>query len=164
MSLTVAIKSLESDVDLETSAVAIDMTQKQGHAHFDPNHAFYSPVNSNVLLPTPVTDHSTQERPEIAIGKNRNPLIGGTIGPYERYYAKFNYTITDTNNSRYEAVFNIELNTTIDYGSGPVTQVLPLQQCEQSPVYNPGWLDFIYKAGAVMTAPVFCVFFYNYIP
>jgi hypothetical protein len=142
LSITAAIRSLESDVDLTLSALGIDMTQREGHISFDENNAYYSLSNTNTLLPTPVTNNSTSERPEIAIGKNRNPLIGGTIGPYERYFAKFNYLVTDVNSSKFAADFTLELNTTIDYGSGPVTQILPLEQCEQSVIYNPTWLEF----------------------
>ena len=142
LSITAAIKSLESDVDLELSAVGIDMRQREGTVSFDPTDAYYSLSNANTLLPTVVTNNSSQARPEIAIGKNRNALIGGTIGPYERYYAKFNYDVIDVNASKFVADFTIELNTTIDYGSGPITQILPLQQCEQSAVYNPDWLEF----------------------
>ncbi len=142
LTILTAIKSLESDVDLTLSAVGIDMTQRVGHITFDPNEAYYSLANTNTLLPTTVTNHSTQSRPEIAVGKNRNELIGGTVGPYERYFAEFNYNVTDVNNSRFEADFTIELNTTIDYGSGPITQILPLEQCEQSLTYNPTWLQF----------------------
>ena len=142
LSIVTAIKSLESDVDLTLSAVSIDMTQRDGHITFDPTDAWYSLANTNTLLPTEVTNHSTQARPEIAVGKNRNELIGGTIGQYERYFAEFNYQVTDVNDSRFEADFTIELNTTIDYGSGPITQILPLEQCEQSLTYNPTWLQF----------------------
>ncbi len=142
LSITAAIKSLESDVDLELSAVGIDMRQREGIISFDPTDAYYSLSNANTLLPTVVTNNSSQARPEIAIGKNRNALIGGTIGPFERYYAKFNYDVIDVNASKFVADFNIELNTTIDYGSGPITQILPLKQCEQSAVYNPDWLEF----------------------
>jgi len=142
LSITAAIKSLESDVDLTLSALGIDMTQREGHISFDENEAYYSLANTNTLLKTPVTNNSTLIRPEIAIGKNRNPLIGGTIGPYERYFAKFNYLVTDVNSSKFAADFTLELNTTIDYGSGPVTQILPLEQCEQSVIYNPTWLQF----------------------
>lgn len=142
LSIITAIKSLESDVDLTLSAVGIDMTQRVGHITFDPTEAYYSLANTNILLPTPVTNNSTQARPEIAVGKNRNELIGGTVGPFERYFAEFNYIVTDVNNSRFEADFTIELNTTIDYGSGPITQVLPLEQCVQSLTYNPTWLQF----------------------
>lgn len=140
--MNIAIRSLESDFDLNTSAIAILMHERQGHVLFDPTSAFYSPTNSNVLLPTIVTDNSTSYRPEIAIGKNRDPHTGGVIGPFERYYSQFNYTVTDTNASRFEASFTIELNTTVDYGSGPVSQILPIQQCEQSLIYNPVWLNF----------------------
>ena len=152
LSIITAIKSLESDVDLDLSAVAIDMVQREGSIVFDPNDAYYSLSNTNILLPTVVTNLSSPNRPEIAIGKNRNPLIGGTIGAYERYYAKFVYDVVEANSSTFQANFNIELNTTIDYGSGPITQVLPLQQCPQSPVYNPDWLEFNVERDFTSTA------------
>ena len=143
ISITIAIKSLESDFDLTNSALAVLLNQFQGRINIDNTKApKYSPTNSNVLLATVYTTNSTPNRPEIAIGKNRNASIGGTVGAYEQYFAKYYYIVNDTNSSQILSQVNVELNTSIDFGSGPVSQLLPLERCEQSPIYNPQWLQF----------------------
>jgi len=143
LGFTIALLSMEGDVDLTRSTVSVDVRPKAGSVlAFDASEAYYSPRNSNILLSTPVTAASSASFPQIAVGKDRDPLSGGTIGSYERYYSKFNFNVLGTNDSRIEADFTIELNTTIDYGSGPITQVLPIERCDQSPVYNPVFLDF----------------------
>ncbi|MBD3790870.1 MAG: putative Ig domain-containing protein [Campylobacterales bacterium] len=142
LSLTVAIRSLESDFDLNASKVAIRMEESNGSVSFEPARSEYSATTSNVLLPTGVTEGSIPSRPEIAIGKYREELYGGTIGPYETYFAKFYYDVRNTQNGKFQATINVELNTTIDFGSGPVAQILPVPRCEQTQVYNPQWGEF----------------------
>jgi subtilisin-like proprotein convertase family protein len=143
ISLTIAIKSLESDFDLTNSALAVLLNQFKGHISIDTTKApKYSPTNSNVLLSTVYTSHSTPDRPEIAIGKDRNALVGGTLGAYERYYSKYYYKVDDVNDTKILSDIGVELNTSIDFGSGPVAQLLPLPRCPQTPFYNPEWLQF----------------------
>ena len=143
ISVTIAIKSLESDFDLTNSALAVLLNQFKGHIDIDNTKApKYSPTNSNALFATIYTTNSTSNRPEIAIGKNRNASIGGTLGAYEQYFVKYYYIVNDTNNSEILSQINVELNTSIDFGSGPIAQILPLERCEQSPTYNPQWNQF----------------------
>ena len=152
LSITVAVRSLESDFDLSGSKLAITLNDTNGSALFDSGE--YSPTTSNILLPTGVTSTSTPFRPEIAVGKDRDELTGGTIGSFERYYTKYNYIVNEVVGGRFQTEFNIELNTTIDFGSGPVSQLLPLVRCEQSPVYNPVWGQFNVERNFATVPPV----------
>ena len=143
LNIDVAIKSLENDFDLNNTAVAITMNTVRGQAVFDETTAGFSPRNSYIILPTDVTENSTLIRPEIGIGEGpTRETTGGTIGSFETYFASFNYDIRNTSDSMFEANLNIELNTTLDYGSGPVSQILPISQCPQFPIYSPKWLEF----------------------
>jgi len=123
--------------------LAVLLNQSLGHISIDTSKApKYSPTNSNILLSTVYTTNSNPNRPEIAIGKDRDPAVGGTVGAYERYYSRYFYKVDDTNNSKILSDIGVELNTSIDFGSGPVTQLLPLPRCPQTPYYAPEWLQF----------------------
>ena len=152
LSITVAVRSLESDFDLTGSKLAVTMFDTDGSASFVDGE--YSPTTSNILLPTDVTATSTAIRPEIAIGKDRNVDTGGTIGNFERYFAKYNYNINSVVGGKFSTEFNIELNTTVDFGSGPVSQLLPLPRCEQTAVYSPVWGQFNVERNFVSVPPV----------
>lgn len=152
LSITVAVRSLESDFDLTNSRLAVTKHDINGSMTFVDGE--YSPTTSNILLPTITTETSSANRPEIAVGKDRNPLTGGTIGNYERYFAKFNFNVNSVVGSKLVSEFNIELNATIDFGSGPVSQLLPLPRCEQSPIYNPIWGQFNVERNFAAVPPI----------
>jgi hypothetical protein len=136
LSIGVSIRSREGDIDLETAKLKVRIIPSD-KATF--TKALYSPDTMNILIPAIRTNTSSTE-PEIAIGSNPNDL-GGTIGARERYFTKFYY---DLDKGAINGRFEFDLNTSIDFGSGPVNYVLSsgngtIDQCEQSNVYNPVW-------------------------
>ena len=135
LSINIALQSLEGDFDLESSKLSISLDPTM-HTNFD--HAKYSPNNTNALIDALLSNQHTALNPSIAIGENvdRN---GGTIKRLQRYFSEFTYTL-DANN--YTGTFDIELNSTVDFGSGPVTLLQStrdgtIKRCPQSPIYNP---------------------------
>jgi len=134
----VSIRSMEGDFDLENSKLKFILTPSD---KFEFDEAKYSPNTVNTLIDAVYSTKHTSTRPEIAIGKNVSGT-GGTIGMYERYFAQYNYTIL--NDESIQGHFVMELNTSIDFGSGPVEFILSsenntLPRCEQNLTYNPAW-------------------------
>jgi hypothetical protein len=133
------IRSLEGDFDLLHSTLSIDVTPAS-QVSFN-GEAYYSVTGTNFLQEAILT-HPT--RPQIAIGKDAN-TSGGTIARNELYFAKVGYTFNT--DDHFSGSFELDLNTTINFGSGAVPIVLStrngtLKQCPQSPTYNPIWGSF----------------------
>ncbi len=140
LSVGVSIRSMEGDIDLETAQLKLRLTPSD-KATF--TRALYSPTTVNTLIEGIHTSASSPTNPEIGIGSNvgSEPTIGGTIGALERYFTKFYY---DLDQGSFDGGFEFDLNTSIDFGSGPVDYVLSsengtINRCEQSNVYNPQW-------------------------
>lgn len=140
LSIGVSIRSMEGDIDLESAKLKLRLTPSD-KATF--TRALYSPNTVNTLIPGIHSTASSLINPEIGIGSNvgSEPTTGGTIGALERYFTKFYY---DLDQGSFDGGFEFDLNTSIDFGSGPVDYVLSsengtIEQCEQSSVYNPQW-------------------------
>ena len=144
ISFTVAIRSMEGDMDLSKVSVALTLDQEDGNISYirNPDKAYYSRVNSNTLLPTDYSSLSDDERPVISIGKGRTDDVGGLVSPHERYFSKFYYRVNDLNQSRISGRFNIEVNASMDFGSGEFWQIMQIDRCEQNLTYNPQWYRF----------------------
>ncbi|MCF6244240.1 MAG: hypothetical protein L3J43_04335, partial [Sulfurovum sp.] len=132
----VSVRSKEGDFDLENSKLKFYLTPS---GNFSFTNAQYSPNTVNSLIPAITTTQHTALKPEIAIGEGASS-DGGTIGIYERYFAQYNYKILK--NETIDVHFAMELNTSIDFGSGPVEFLLSsenntLPRCEQNLTYNP---------------------------
>ncbi len=134
LSITLALQSLEGDFDFMNSQIGIRMVPT-ANTSFDA--AFFAPNNANTLIPAIYTAGSIPTAPMIAIGENVTP-IGGTIKREQRYFTAFNYTLLNN----YDGKFEVDLNTTLDFGSGLVpswqsTQYDDIPRCPQSDYYNP---------------------------
>ncbi len=139
LSVGVAIRSLEGDFDLERSSLKVELAPSTG-VTFD--SAFYSPVTVNILIPAINVPHPSTD-PNIAIGENAT-TVGGTISRLQRYFTRFDYTQSA---NTYKGHFEFDLNTTIDFGSGPVkyqysTKNNTIKQCPISSIYAPEWGQF----------------------
>ncbi len=158
LSFTVAIRSMEGDMDLQKSSVAVTLSQAEGNLTANVNKAYYSVTNSNTLRTTPLASMSLlPDRPVITVGKGRTPDRGGTISPNERYFTKFYYDYNASNdpngNSRVSGHFNIEVNATMNFGSGDFWQILHIERCAQNQVYSPPWYRFNVERDFTGTAP-----------
>lgn len=147
ISFTVAIRSMEGDMQLRNTSVAVTLAQDDGNLTANSTKAYYSVTNSNTLLSTPLADMSRlPERPVITIGKGRTKDRGGILSPQERYFTKFYYDYKTANNqpgqSRVAGHFNIEVNATMNFGSGDFWQILRIDRCAQNLTYNPVWYRF----------------------
>ncbi|AKF24393.1 hypothetical protein YH65_02520 [Sulfurovum lithotrophicum] len=145
ISFTVAIWDISGDIDPKKVTVGLGLMQTAGNlsAMFNPDKAYYTLPNGNTLLPTNYADPmSTPSQPFIAIGKGRSAdgNTGGTISPNERYYTKF-YFKANTSDSAI-GNFNVDVNVTLNYGSGDFWQFLAVDRCPQSAVYSPNWYRF----------------------
>ncbi len=134
----ISIRSMEGDFDLERSKLKFYLTPSDKYAF---TYATYSPNTVNTLIPAILTSQHTLTKPEIAIGENANST-GGTIGIYERYFAQYNFDIL--RDETIQSHFTMELNTSIDFGSGPVEFILSSEnntfpRCDQNLTYNPVW-------------------------
>jgi len=121
--------------------INFDITEDNRTIHF--KDAYYSPNNVNTYVPAIYTANHTSIRPEIAVGEYVTPN-GGTFKALQRYYAQFNW---DLDSNSYEGQFDVELNTTIDFGSGPVplsmsTKYGTLSRCKQVEGYHPLYGSF----------------------
>jgi hypothetical protein len=133
LSINIALQNLEGDFDLINSSLAVT---------FSPTgptftKALYAPNNVNTLIPAIHTTASTTAFPQIAIGENIS-VAGGTLKRNQLYFSEFTYTLTDA----YTGSFDIDFNTTIDFGSGAVPTLLStksgtIARCPQSNYYNP---------------------------
>ncbi len=135
LSINLALQSQEGDFDFEHSKVNIELVPTTDTTFKD---AYYSPNNVNTYVPAIYTANHTTTRPEIAVGEYVTP-DGGTFKALQRYYAQFNW---DLDSNSYEGRFDVELNTTIDFGSGPVplsmsTKYGTLPRCTQVAGYHP---------------------------
>ncbi|MCF6243956.1 MAG: hypothetical protein L3J43_02850, partial [Sulfurovum sp.] len=132
----ISLRSQEGDFDLENSKLKFYLNPSD---HFNFYNAKYSPNTVNSLISAITTTQHTTLKPEIAIGAGATNN-GGTIGIYERYFAQYNYKILK--NETTDVHFTMELNTSIDFGSGPVEFLLSSEnntfpRCEQNLTYSP---------------------------
>lgn len=140
LTINPSIRSMEGDFDLFASKLKLRLTPAD-RVRF--TGAQYSPDTVNILIPAVHTLASTSQYPEIGIGSGvgEYPTNGGIIGSFERYFAEFKY---DFLFNIFNGHFEIDLNASIDFGSGPVNFLFSsennsLPRCEQSPVYWPQW-------------------------
>lgn len=134
LSITLALQSLEGDFDFINSQIGVRLVPT---ANTSFTEALYAPNNVNTLIPAIETASSTPLAPVIAIGEDAT-VTGGTIKSEQRYFSGFNYDLLGD----YEGKFEVDLNTTIDFGSGAVpiwqsTQFNDVPRCPQSDYYNP---------------------------
>ncbi len=132
----ISIRSKEGDFDLKNSKLKFYAEPYDALSFIS---AKYSPNTVNTLIPAITTAQHTSLKPEIAIGENATPE-GGTIGIFERYFAQYYFTIRENKSNTIH--FDIDLNTSIDFGSGPVEFILSsknntLPRCEQNLTYSP---------------------------
>lgn len=134
LSINIALQNLEGDFDLTNSSMALTLSPANDAA-FD--YALYAPNNVNTLIPAIHTSISTASYPQIAIGENVT-ASGGTLKSNQLYFAEFNYDLLNNFNGS----FDVDFNTTIDFGSGAVPTLLStrtntIARCPQSSYYNP---------------------------
>jgi hypothetical protein len=135
LSVNIAIQSTEGDFDFESSSLGIELIPTTDTTFID---ALYAPNNVNTMIPAIYSANHSSLNPKIAIGEDVSPA-GGTIKRLQRYFAEYNYHMdTDHYNGRFE----LELNSTVNYGSGAVpiiqsTQNGSIPRCPQSNYYNP---------------------------
>jgi len=137
IAINASIKSMEGDFDLENSRLKVRFTPSDKVSF---TGAKYSPNTVNTLIPAIHTGTSTSQEPEIAIGANATSN-GGTIGRFERYFSEFKYDMTS---DRLNGHFELDLNVTLDFGSGPIYNLISsennsLPRCDQNLTYNPQW-------------------------
>lgn len=135
LSVTVALQSLEGDFDLTNSQIGVRLVPTS-HTSFD--NAYYAPNGSNTFIPgTPIGGSFSSPSYMMAIGADITST-GGTISLNQRHFARFDYnTLSD-----YSGKFEVDLNTTINFGSGDVpvvqsTQYGEIPRCDQNLTYNP---------------------------
>ena len=144
LTIAIALKSLEGDFDFENTQISVRLSPTE-NTEF--KNAFYSPNNVNTYLQGIFTPNSTSLRPTIGIGEDLNIDIdgfttGGIIKTNQRYFSKFDYTIENHLEEPYQGQFEVDLNMTINFGSGDVpiyksTQSSNIPRCAQSLVYRP---------------------------
>ena len=135
LSINIALQSEEGDFDFTNSQLSIYLNPLTNTQY---QNARYAPNNVNILIPAIETNSHTASKPTIAIGENVS-TSGGLVRKNQRYFSEFNYAI---NSNAYNGRFELEFNTTVDYGSGPVpviqsTLTNDIERCEQSYYYNP---------------------------
>ena len=138
--INLAIKSEEGDFDFTNSKLNLALAPTD---NIDFTEALYAPNNVHTYIPAILsTDHSST-KPSIAIGELPGSN-GGTVKAMQKYFSKFRYTPTK---DQYSGKFEFELNTTIDFGSGPVPLLLSssqgnIKRCTQSEIYDPLYGSF----------------------
>ncbi len=144
LSFTVAIWDIKGDIDPKYVSIGLPVIQHKGYVTpiMNPDKAFYTIPNGNTLLPTDYADMSTPNRPVITIGNGRTADEGGTITQGERYFTKYYFEVQDTNASVIEGDYDIEVNATLNYGSGDFWQIMGLKRCDQNLTYAPTWVQF----------------------
>ncbi len=145
LSFTVAIWDIKGDIDPQYVSIGLPVTQYQGYATpiMNPDKAYYTIPNGNTLLPTDYArPMSTTKRPVITIGEGRTANVGGTITQGQRYFTKFYFKVEDTNASLIEGDYDVEVNATLNYGSGDFWQIMGLKRCDQNLTYSPTWVQF----------------------
>ena len=139
LKVTIGIRSMEGDFDLDNSHIKLDL-DLTGSATL--TNVAYSPNAVNTFIPAKYYNGDTSV-PDIAIGANASEN-GGTITRLQRYFAQFNYNQTS---SVLDGHFDFDVNTTIDFGSGPVDYkystnnselgTLPISLCSDYVAYHP---------------------------
>ena len=139
LSITVALQSLEGDFDFTNSQIGIRLTPTSNTSLTE---SLYAPNNINTFIPGIPSTSSTILKPMIGIGEDINVnaglTSGGIIKANQRYFTQFNYRLHQAYNGRFE----VDLNTTIDFGSGAVpviqsTQYNNIPRCPTSNYYEP---------------------------
>lgn len=135
VTINLAIKSEEGDFDFEYSKLNL-MVDPATDISFD--RALYAPNTVNTFVPAIYSEDHSSIKPSIALGENPN-TSGGTIKALQRYFSKFEY---DPQTDYYSGRFEFELNTTINFGSGPVPLLFSsseggIDRCAQSKIYKP---------------------------
>ena len=148
LSISLGLKSMQSDYDMTKARLRID-------APLSFKKAEYSPNQVNTYEPAHYIFGSSI--PEIALGENAVTGEGGTIGSEERYFAKFSYNPPNHGNAM---TFNFDLNITIDTSdeqNNPIYYLLTsdpvkynavnspyqeLTRCPISEIYAPAWGAF----------------------
>jgi subtilisin-like proprotein convertase family protein len=152
LSINVAIKSEEGDFDLKYSNLKIKLLPDNNSSQAQFDDALYSPNTVNTLMPAIYSDGVTG--PSIAIGEDAD-TSGGTIKRNQRYFSQFNHQATS---NQYLGRFQIDLNTTVDFGSGPVPVYKSsasnnFNRCGQEKVYNPLYGSFNVERHSSTGAP-----------
>ena len=135
LSVTLALQSLEGDFDFLNSQIGVRLVPTS-NTTFD--NAYYAPNNVNTFIQgIPAGGSFTAPSHMMGIGENITST-GGTIRRNQRYFARFDYTLLGT----YSGKFEVDLNTTINFGSGDVpsfqsTEYDDIPRCEQNLTYNP---------------------------
>ena len=138
LSIDLAIKSEVGDFDFDNSKINFRLSPAAGVTF---KKAYYAPNNVNTFIPAITTAQHTPAHPSIAIGENLTSN-GGKIRKLQRYFSKFVY---DLSKNGYDGTIGFELNTTINFGSGPVPYLLNqdnIPRCAQSLVYHPFYGTF----------------------
>jgi len=138
--INLAIKSEEGDFDFVNSKLNLMLSPLDT---IDFSEAFYAPNNVNTYVPAILSTDHTYAKPSIAIGELPSSS-GGTIKAMQKYFSKFRSVL---NNTSYNGKFDFELNTTIDFGSGPVPLLISsangnIDRCAQSSKYDPLYGSF----------------------
>ena len=135
LSVTLALQSLEGDFDFTNSQIGVRLVPTS-NTSFD--NAYYAPNNVNTFIQgIPAGGSFTAPSHMMGIGENITSS-GGTIRRFQRYFARFDYNLL----ASYTGKFEVDLNTTINFGSGDVpsfqsTQYEDIERCEQNLTYNP---------------------------
>ncbi len=142
ISFTVAIWDITGDIDPQKVAVGLHLKPTDGNvtAIMNPDKGFYTYPNANTLIKTNYAKSSTPLNPVITIGKGRTVDVGGTISPNETYYTKFYFQANDDQAAK--GSFDVDVNVTLNYGSGDFWQFLNVKRCPQNPTYTPTWYRF----------------------
>lgn len=138
--VNLAIESMEGDFDMQNSTLALELNP---HSNTEFQNAYWAPNYINTMLPAVYANNHTSQKPTIAIG-DEPTSSGGIIRHHQRYFAKFIYS---PNSNHYVGDFDLDINSSIDFGSGPVeykfsTRNGTLPRCEQTNRYNPIWGTF----------------------
>ncbi len=135
LSVTLALQSLEGDFDFINSQIGVRLVPTDNTSFAN---AYYAPNNVNTFIQG-IPAGGTFNPPANMMGIGEHiTSTGGTIRRYQRYFARFDYNLLGTYSGRFE----VDLNTTINFGSGEVpsyqsTQYDDIQRCEQNLTYNP---------------------------
>ena len=142
ISFTVAIWDISGDIDPTKVSVGLHLKPTDGNitAMINPDKGFYTYPNANTLIETDYASSSSSLRPVITIGKGRTVDVGGTISPDETYYTKFYFKANDNESAK--GSFDVDVNVTLNYGSGDFWQLLGVDRCPQNPTYSPTWYRF----------------------
>lgn len=135
LAINIALQSQEGDFDFQNSQISVSLSSNDG-IHFD--SAYYAPNLANTLIPATFISPFSNIKPNIAIGEQVT-ASGGIIRKRQRYFSQFNYNLES---AIYNGFFDVDFNSTINFGSGAVPVVAStkdntLDRCPQSPYYRP---------------------------